>query len=146
MSVELLIRRTWLWGIVGVSVVAVVASVAGALVAELEGMLAALLGTAVGFAFLALTPLSITWALKAGQGDVLRPGFFAVVLGVWLVKFIVFLALVFWLGDVAWAHQETLFLTIVGALLVGLIVEVTVVVRSRPPEIDVEIPGSSGSS
>jgi hypothetical protein len=146
MSVELLIRRTWLWGIVGVSVVAVVASVAGALVAELDGMLAALLGTAVGFAFLALTPLSITWALKAGQGDVLRPGFFAVVLGVWLVKFIVFLALVFWLGDVAWAHQETLFLTIVGALLVGLIVEVTVVVRSRPPEIDVEIPGSSGSS
>lgn len=146
MSVELLIRRTWLWGIVGVSVVAVVASVAGALVAELEGMLAALLGTAVGFAFLALTPLSITWALKAGQGDVLRPGFFAVVLGVWLVKFIVFLALVFWLGDVAWAHQETLFLTIVGALLVGLIVEVTVVVRSRPPEIDVEIPGSSGPS
>ena len=125
---------------------AVVASVAGALVAELDGMLAALLGTAVGFAFLALTPLSITWALKAGQGDVLRPGFFAVVLGVWLVKFIVFLALVFWLGDVAWAHQETLFLTIVGALLVGLIVEVTVVVRSRPPEIDVEIPGSSGSS
>ena len=95
---------------------------------------------------MALTPLSITWALKAGQGDVLRPGFFAVVLGVWLVKFIVFLALVFWLGDVAWAHQETLFLTIVGALLVGLIVEVTVVVRSRPPEIDVEIPGSSGSS
>ena len=146
MSVELLIRRTWLWGIVGVSVVAVVASVAGALVAELDGMLAALLGTAVGFAFLALTPLSITWALKAGQGDVLRPGFFAVVLGVWLVKFIVFLALVFWLGDVAWAHQETLFLTIVGALLVGLIVEVTVVVRSRPPEIDVEIPGSSGPS
>ena len=146
MSVELLIRRTWLWGIVGVSVVAVVASVAGALVAELDGMLAALLGTAVGFAFLALTPLSITWALKAGQGDVLRPGFFAVVLGVWLAKFIVFLALVFWLGDVAWAHQETLFLTIVGALLVGLIVEVTVVVRSRPPEIDVEIPGSSGSS
>ena len=146
MSVELLIRRTWLWGIVGVSVVAVVASVAGALVAVLDGMLAALLGTAVGFAFLALTPLSITWALKAGQGDVLRPGFFAVVLGVWLVKFIVFLALVFWLGDVAWAHQETLFLTIVGALLVGLIVEVTVVVRSRPPEIDVEIPGSSGSS
>ena len=51
MSVELLIRRTWLWGIVGVSVVAVVASVAGALVAELDGMLAALLGTAVGFAF-----------------------------------------------------------------------------------------------
>lgn len=146
MSVELLIRRTWLWGIVGVSVVAVVASVAGALVAELDGMLAALLGTAVGFAFLALTPLSITWALKAGQGDVLRPGFFAVVLGVWLVKFIVFLALVFWLGDVAWAHQETLFLTIVGALLVGLIVEVTVVVRSRPPEIDVKIPGSSGPS
>lgn len=143
MSVDLLIRRTWLWGIVGISLVAVVSSVTGALVADLEGVLGALLGTAVGFAFLALTPLSITWALRAGKGDVLRPGFFAVVLGVWLAKFVVFLALVFWLGDVAWADSTTLFLTIVAALLVGLIVEVTVVVRSRPPEIDVELPGSS---
>jgi len=144
-SVELLIRRTWLWGIVGISLVAVVSSVAGALVAELEGVLGALLGTAVGFAFLALTPLSITWALRAGRGDVLRPGFFAVVLGVWLAKFVVFLALVFWLGDVAWADSTTLFLTIVAALLVGLIVEVTVVIRSRPPEIDVELPRSSNT-
>ena len=145
MSVELLIRRTWLWGIVGISLVAVVSSVAGALVADLEGALGALLGTGVGFAFLALTPLSITWALRAGRGDVLRPGFFAVVLGVWLAKFVVFLALVFWLGDVAWADSTTLFLTIVAALLVGLIVEVTVVIRSRPPEIDVELPGSSNT-
>lgn len=145
MSVELLIRRTWLWGIVGISLVAIVSSVAGALVADLDGVLGALLGTAVGFAFLALTPLSITWALRAGRGDVLRPGFFAVVLGVWLAKFVVFLALVFWLGDVAWADSTTLFLTIVGSLLVGLIVEVTVVVRSRPPEIDVELPGSSST-
>ncbi len=145
MSVELLIRRTWLWGIVGISLVAVVSSVAGALVAELEGVLGALLGTAVGFAFLALTPLSITWALRAGRGDVLRPGFFAVVLGVWLAKFVVFLALVFWLGDVAWADSTTLFLTIVAALLVGLIVEVTVVIRSTPPEIDVELPSSSNT-
>jgi len=144
-SVELLIRRTWLWGIVGISLVAVVSSVAGALVAELEGVLGALLGTAVGFAFLGLTPLSITWALRAGRGDVLRPGFFAVVLGVWLAKFVVFLALVFWLGDVAWADSTTLFLTIVAALLVGLIVEVTVVIRSRPPEIDVELPSSSNT-
>ena len=145
MSVELLIRRTWLWGIVGISLVAIVSSVAGALAADLDGVLGALLGTAVGFAFLALTPLSITWALRAGRGDVLRPGFFAVVLGVWLAKFVVFLALVFWLGDVAWADSTTLFLTIVGSLLVGLIVEVTVVVRSRPPEIDVELPGSSST-
>ena len=145
MSVELLIRRTWLWGIVGISLVAIVSSVAGALVADLDGVLGAVLGTAVGFAFLALTPLSITWALRAGRGDVLRPGFFAVVLGVWLAKFVVFLALVFWLGDVAWADSTTLFLTIVGSLLVGLIVEVTVVVRSRPPEIDVELPGSSST-
>jgi len=33
----------------------------------------------------------------------------------------------------------------VAALLVGLIVEVTVVIRSRPPEIDVELPRSSNT-
>ena len=140
MNPQGVIRKAIFWGVIWTSVVTIVASVAGALVAELAGMLGALLGGAIGFAFLAITPLSIVWGLKAGRGNVLEPGFFAVVLGMWLAKFVVFLALVFWLGDLSWAHRETLFLTIVASLLAGLATDVVVVIRSRMPYVDVKLP------
>jgi hypothetical protein len=137
------VKRALFWGVISTSVVVIVASVVGALVAELSGMLGALAGGAVGFLLLALTPLSIIWGFKAGGGSVLAPGFFAVVLGVWLAKFVVFIALIFLLGDVSALHRETLFLTIVAALLVGLVTDLIVVLRSRMPYVDVELPGQS---
>lgn len=141
MTPQQVVKKALFWGVVTTSIVVIVASVVGALVAELEGMLGALVGGAVGFAFLALTPLSIIWGLKAGGGSVLQPGFFAVVLGMWLGKFVLFVALVFWLGDLSFAHRETLFLTIVGSLIAGLVTDLIVVVRSRMPYVDVKLPG-----
>lgn len=143
MTVSQVIRKALFWGAIWTSVVGIVASVAGALVAELAGMLGAFVGVAIGFGFLALTPLSIIWGLKAGRGNMLEPGFFAVVLGMWLVKFIVFIALIFWLGDLTWAHRETLFLTIVASLVAGLTTDVVVMVRSRMPYVDVALPGDT---
>jgi hypothetical protein len=144
-NAQTVIRKALFWGVVWTSLVTIVASIAGALVAELQGMLGALVGGGIGFVFLAITPLSIVWGLKAGRGNVLEPGFFAVVLGMWLGKFVAFLALVFWLGDLDWAHRETLFLTIVASLLVGLATDVVVVIRSRMPYVDVALPESTDS-
>ena len=143
MSVQQVIRRALFWGVVSTAIVVIVASVAGALVAELSGMLSALVGGAIGFVLLALTPLSIMWGFKAGRGSVLAPGFFAVVLGVWMVKFIAFVAIIFLVGDIAALHRETLFLTIVASLLVALVSDLVVVIRSRMPYVDVELPGQS---
>jgi hypothetical protein len=137
------VKRALFWGLISTSIVVIVASVIGALVAELSGMLGALAGGAVGFLLLALTPLSIIWGFKAGGGSVLAPGFFAVVLGVWLAKFVIFIALIFLLGDLSALHRETLFLTIVASLLVGLVTDLIVVLRSRMPYVDVELPGQS---
>jgi uncharacterized PurR-regulated membrane protein YhhQ (DUF165 family) len=142
-NVQQVIRRALFWGVISTAVVVIVASVAGALVAELSGMLAALVGGAIGFALLALTPLSIMWGFRAGKGSVLAPGFFALVLGVWMVKFIAFVAIIFLLGDVEAFHRETLFLTIVASLLAALISDLVVVIRSRMPYVDVELPGPS---
>ena len=143
MNVQQVIRRALFWGVVSTAIVVIVASVVGALVAELSGMFAALVGGAIGFVLLALTPLSIMWGFKAGGGSVLAPGFFAVVLGVWMVKFIAFVALIFLVGDIDALHRETLFLTIVASLLVALVSDLVVVLRSRMPYVDVELPKQS---
>lgn len=142
MSVSHIVKRALLAGAAVTSVIAIVAATWGALAAELAGMLGALVGSGLGFALLGLTPLSILWGFKLGKGDVLSPGFFSAVLGVWMLKFVVFLAAVFWLGDQTWLDRTTLFLTIVAAVLGGLVTDLVVVAKSRMPYVsDITLPG-----
>ena len=142
MTVSQIAKRALLVGLVVTSVIAIVAATAGALLSELPGMLGALVGAALGYALLGLTPLSIMWGFRLGKGDVLSPGFFAAVLGTWLLKFVVFLAAVLWLGDQEWLDRTVLFLTIVAAVLVTLVTDLVVVVKSRMPYVsDVTLPG-----
>lgn len=125
------------------ALIGMVAAVIGALLGELAGMLGALVGAGVGFALLGLTPVSIMWGFKLGKGDVLSPGFFSAVLGTWLVKFVVFLAAVFWLGDQTWLDSTILFVTIVASVLAGLITDLVVVAKSRMPYVsDIDLPGN----
>jgi len=142
MTVSKIAKRALLVGLVVTSVIAIVAATAGALLSELLGMLGALVGAALGYALLGLTPLSIMWGFRLGKGDVLSPGFFAAVLGTWLLKFVVFLAAVLWLGDQEWLDRTVLFLTIVAAVLATLVTDLVVVVKSRMPYVsDVTLPG-----
>ena len=142
MTVSQIAKRALLVGLVVTSVIAIVAATAGALLSELPGMLGALVGAALGYALLGLTPLSIMWGFRWGKGDVLSPGFFAAVLGTWLLKFVVFLAAVLWLGDQEWLNRTVLFLTIVAAVLATLVTDLVVVVKSRMPYVsDVTLPG-----
>ena len=142
MTVSQIAKRALLAGVVVTSIIAIVAATAGALISDLAGMLGALVGAALGFALLGLTPLSIMWGFKLGKGDVLSPGFFSAVLGTWLLKFVVFLAAVFWLGDQAWLDRTVLFVTIVASVIATLVTDLVVVAKSRMPYVsDVTLPG-----
>ena len=135
-------KRALLAGVVVTSIIAIVAATAGALISDLAGMLGAFVGAALGFALLGLTPLSIMWGFKLGKGDVLTPGFFSAVLGTWLLKFVVFLGAVFWLGDQEWLDRTVLFVTIVASVMATLVTDLVVVAKSRMPYVsDVTLPG-----
>lgn len=147
MTVTALARRAVFVGAIVTSFIAIVAATWGALVSDLAGMLGALVGSALGFGLLGLTALSIIWGFHLGKGDILAPGFFGAVLGTWLVKFVVFLAIVFWLGDQEWLDRTVLFVTIVASLLAGLITDVVVIARSRMPYVsDITLPGEDKPS
>jgi hypothetical protein len=146
-TVSQVAKRAVFVGAIVTSIIAIVAATWGALVSDLPGMLGALVGSALGFALLGLTALSIIWGFRLGKGDVLAPAFFGIVLGTWLAKFVVFLAIVFWLGDQEWLDRTVLFLTIVASLLAGLITDVVVIARSRMPYVsDVTLPGEDKPS
>jgi len=142
MTVSQIAKRALLAGVVVTSIIAIVAATAGALISDLAGMWGAFVGVALGFALLGLTPLSIMWGFKLGKGDVLSPGFFSAVLGTWLLKFVVFLAAVFWLGDQEWLDRTVLFVTIVASVMATLVTDLVVVAKSRMPYVsDVILPG-----
>ena len=142
MTVSQIAKRALLAGVVVTSIIAIIAATAGALISGLAGMLGAFVGAALGYALLGLTPLSIMWGFRLGKGDVLSPGFFSAVLGTWLLKFVVFLAAVFWLGDQEWLDRLVLFITIVASVLASLVTDLVVVAKSRMPYVsDITLPG-----
>ena len=144
MTVSQIAKRALLAGVVVTSIIAIIAATAGALISGLAGMLGAFVGAALGYALLGLTPLSIIWGFKLGKGDVLSPGFFSAVLGTWLLKFVVFLAAVLWLGDQEWLDRLVLFVTIVASVLASLVTDLVVVAKSRMPYVsDITLPGDT---
>ena len=144
MTVSQIAKRALLAGVVVTSIIAIIAATAGALISGLAGMLGAFVGAALGYALLGLTPLSIMWGFRLGKGDVLSPGFFSAVLGTWLLKFVVFLAAVFWLGDQEWLNRLVLFITIVASVLASLVTDLVVGAKSRMPYVsDITLPGDT---
>jgi len=135
------LRRALVYGAALSFAIAIIGSVAGALVAGLPGMLSALIGAGMGFVFLGLTAASILLADRVTGSDLLSPAYFGIVIGAWILKFIVFLALVFTLRDASFVEPVVLFVCLVAAVIGGLVTDIIAVTRSRVPYVsDVRLP------
>ena len=121
--------------------IAIVGSVVGALAAELPGLLSDLIGAGMAFVFLGLTAASILVADRVTGSDLLSPAYFGIVIGSWILKFIAFLALVITLRDAPFVEPTVLFVTLVVAVVGGLVTDIVAVTRSRVPYVsDVRLP------
>lgn len=133
------LKKILLWGGILAIVVVVGGSIAGYLAAGWTGVTSALIGTAMAVVFLAITALSILLASRFGIG-----GFFGIVMGAWLLKFVLFLVLIFLLKDQPWIQPTVLFLCVVVAVVGTLVVDVVVIAKSRMPYVsDIALPGDS---
>jgi hypothetical protein len=135
-SATLVLRRALVYGAWLALAIAVVGGVVGGLVAGGSGILSALVGTAMAAVFLGITSGSILLATRATKFDMFSPVFFVIVLGGWLLKFVLFLVLVFLTRDQPWVQPTVLFLCIIAAVIGSLAVDVVVVARTRQPYID----------
>ena len=131
------------YGAVLAVAVAVIGAVAGGLVDGGRGVTSALIGAALAFVFTGVTAASILLADRVAKGDLLNPAYLGIVVGGWLLKFILFLVLLLVLKDQDWINTVVLFLAIIAAVIGSLVIDVVVVVRSRTPYVDVELPGDA---
>ena len=140
MSALPILKKILRYGGVLAAIVIVVGVVAGLAVDGSRGLVSALIGAVMAFLFLGVTAASIIVANRVTNNDFLNPAFFLIVLGGWILKFVVFIVLVLILRDQPWINTIVLFITIVASVIGSLVVDVLVIARSRQPYVDVELP------
>lgn len=118
--------------------------VAGYLAHGWVGVLSALIGTGMAVFFLGLTAVSILVANRYQEHDFATIIFFSVVLGAWLLKFVLFLVLIVLLKDQPFIDNLIMFLSLVAGVIGSLVVDLVVVAKSRIPYVsDVRLPGQN---
>ncbi len=136
-----ILRTTVIWSAIVTGVLAVVGALVGYLAAGESGLWSALLGVLLAAVFLGITSVSILIANRWFGTDLYVPIFFGIVLGGWLLKFIVFLVVLFVVRDQPWVDSLVFFLAIVTGILASLAVDVIVLTRMRLPYAsDTELP------
>jgi len=131
------------YGAIFAGAVAIVAGSLGFLVAGLPGLVGGLLGAALSGIFLGITAVSMLVAWRVAQGDSTHPAFFGIVIGVWLLKLIVFVVVEVLLRSQHWFDPLVFFWTIVVVVIGSLVLDGVAMYRARVPYVDVALPGDT---
>jgi hypothetical protein len=122
--------------------IAVVGALLGGIFSGWIGVTSALIGTLIAAVFLSITAISILIANRFIASDLYVGIFFGIVLGGWIVKFVLFLILAIVLRDQPWINPTVLFLSLIAGVIGSLVVDMVVVFRSRVPYVsDATLPG-----
>lgn len=110
--------------------IAVVGAGLSMIFAGAPGFFGALIGAGIALVFVSFTALSVLLGGKLSLG-----GFYAVVLGGWLLKIILFIGLLVILKDVDGLNRVALFVTLVASVLGSLAVDAYVATKARIPAV-----------
>ncbi|WEO78327.1 hypothetical protein BJQ94_04620 [Cryobacterium sp. SO2] len=126
-------RQVLVYGGVLALAIAVIGMVVGGLTVGGVGVLSALIGTLMAVVFMGITAASILLANRYAGRESAIGAFFGIVMGGWLLKFVVFLVLLILLKDQPWINPLVLFLSIIAGVLGSLVVDAIVLFKSRMP-------------
>jgi hypothetical protein len=124
-----------LGAIVTVAIAVVGGGIGFALVGPI-GVGSALVGSAMAFVFMGITAGSILVGQKASGGSIASGLFFAIVLGAWLLKFVLFLVTAFTIRNSDSFDTVIAFSCVIAAVLGALVSDVIAISRARVPIVD----------
>ena len=138
------LRRILVYGSFLAGGIALLGAVIGGFVAGSSGVVSALIGTLMAVVFMGITAGSILLANRFAGTSAAIGAFFGIVMGGWLVKFVVFLLLMVLLKDQPWIQPVVLFLSIIAGVVGSLLVDVFVLMKSRMTYVsDITLPAPS---
>lgn len=135
-------RRILVWAAVLAVGLAVVGGLVGLLVSGTPGLVAGLLGAVLSVVFLGLTALSVLVALRVSGGQMISGAFFGIVMGTWILKFVLFLVVLLLLRNRDWVDFPVLAVVIIVGVVGSLVIDVVAVAKARIP-IGVALPGDT---
>ncbi len=136
-----ILRTVLVWSGAVTAALLVIGALVGYLVAGLDGLWSALAGVLIAALFLGITAASILIANRWFGDALYVPIFFGIVLGGWILKFVVFLIALFVLRDQPWVVTPVFFFALVASVLASLVIDVVVLMRMRVPHVsDVTLP------
>lgn len=109
-----------------VGAIAIVASALGWIFAGINGVYSALIGAGVCLGFSLLTALSVKFGGQLNLG-----GFFAVVMGGWILKLVLFFILIAFLRRAEFINGPVFFFSLVAAILASLAIDSMVFLKAR---------------
>jgi len=147
MKTATILARALVYGAILTVAIAVVGSIVGYLIAGNSGLVSALIGAGLTAVFMGFTALSIVLAARVSRNEASSTLFFGIVLGVWLLKFVVFIVILVLLRNQPFIEPLIMFFSILIAVIGSLVVDVIAYVGARVPYVgDIELPGDAERS
>ena len=136
-----LLRTTLIWSAVVTSGLAIVGATIGYAVAGTSGLWSALVAVLLAAVFLGLTAGTILVANRWYGDPLYTPIFFGAVMGGWIVKFALFIVVLFVLRGAPWLNNTVFFIALVVSVIASLAIDVVVMLKMRVPHVgDVTLP------
>lgn len=140
----IIMQETLRWASIIIGVLAVVGCVVGYLVAGMNGLWSALAGVLMAGLFFGLTVVTMLIGARLPGDQLMSTGYFAVVMGGWFVKVVLFIIGMLVLRAQPWIVGWVFFFAAVAGALASLIVDLVVFARVRVPYVgEVPLPGDS---
>ena len=130
-NLEQMFNQVVKYSLLLVAAIALIGGVSGFLVAGINGLVSALIGALVAFLFSVLTIASVFFGSKLSI-----TGFYAVVLGGWLLKIVLFGIVLVVLRGQPFIEGRVLFATVVVTILGTLVVDSFAALRARIPVVE----------
>jgi len=134
------LRTTLLWSALATGILAVAGAAIGFAVAGSSGLWSAIVAIVLAAVFLGFTAGTILIANRWFGDPLYVPIFFGAVMGGWLLKFVVFLVVLFLLRGQPWLNAGVFFVALVVSVVVSLVIDALVMTRMRVPAVDVTLP------
>jgi hypothetical protein len=138
-----ILTRALRYGTILTIIVLVVGGLIGYLVGGVAGLVSALLGAGVTAVFMGLTAGSFVVASRVAKLPEGIAVYYGIILGTFIIKFVIFLVLVISLRYVSWLNPTVFGFTVIAAVLGTLIVDSLALIRGRVPYTDAVLPGET---
>ncbi|MEQ1735215.1 MAG: hypothetical protein ABL886_02140 [Rhodoglobus sp.] len=132
------LTRALVYGAIATVAVAVVGSLVGFLVGGISGLASALIGAGLTALFMGVTTLSVLLAQRVTRDRPSSAAYFGIILGMWVLKFVVFVTVLIVVRDQAWMNAYVFFFAVVGAVLTSLVTDVLALKGAQVSHVPVD--------